>query len=234
MSPVKGEHSGDYIIGSLTKFFPTHDGGVLISRNKLLEGLRPLSFKQELKAIYNVLHDAVRFGRLKTIAWIFSVISWFKSSPSVAYDAESSQSEHESEKTNNRYLDEISLSASKACKYIIAHADFKSIIQKRQQHYHYIINELAGEDNIDLSLNELRQGFIPYMVIGRLLNPQKHHPLLILKKLPIWRWENIYPSDCEISKQYSQSIIQIPCHQQLSSQELANMVATIKICLQED
>ena len=122
--------------------------------------------------------------------------------------------------------------SSKSCDYIINHANFAGIVEKRKNNYAYLLNALSGQPNIDLSLNCNESDFIPYMVIGVLANPELHHPLLIEKKLPIWRWEHLYPSQCSVAKEYSKSIIQIPCHQQLSSEELSALADGIIDCLQ--
>ena len=94
--------------------------------------------------------------------------------------------------------------------------------------YQYIINALESEPNIDLSMNPMDYDFKPYMVVAKLKYPDKHHSVMIAKRLPIWRWEHLYPSDCKISKEYSQSVIQIPCHQQLTQNDLAVLVAGIR------
>ncbi len=225
---------GDYIIGSLTKFFPTHDGGVLASNIHRLTQPDSLSLKQELKAAYNSIHDAVRFGRFKFIAWLFSLMTYMRARDLQHEDSDDHQNSEQINQYDEAYHKEINLSASKTCKYIVSHANFSQIITKRKQNYQYILQELKNEKNIDLSLNNTNEDFIPYMVVVRLLSPSKHHPRLISKRLPIWRWEHIYSSSCKISEEYSQSIVQVPCHQQLTDAELVSMVASIKECLREN
>ncbi len=233
MSSRNSLDHGDYIIGSLTKFFPTHDGGVLASESNGLIQPHSLSFKQELKAAYNSIHDAVRFGRFKFIAWMFSLITYLRSNDSQLQEPDEKQSNEVLEEYGDDYHQQITLAASKSCKFIVSHADFSQIIDMRKKNYQYILHELKDEKNIDLSINNTREDFVPYMVVIRLLNPSKHHPKLISKRLPIWRWEHIYPSSCEIAKEYSQSIVQVPCHQQLTKAELISMVAGIKECVRE-
>ncbi len=225
---------GDYVVGSSTKFFPTHDGGVLAAHTQFPSSLSSLSLTQEVKAVYNVFNDAIRYGRLKPIRWLFNIIASIRSSLSDVNDQELMQEERIVEPTVDSYYEsQARFAASKACKYIVAHSDFDKIIKKRQQNYRYIINALKDESNIDLSLNCTDDDFVPYMVIGRLLYPEIHHPILISNRLPVWRWEHIYDSECSIAKQYSKSIIQIPCHQQLTEKELSVMVDGIKESLRE-
>ena len=222
---------GDYIIGSLTKFFSTHDGGVLASNTRPLIQTKSLSVKQELKAAYNAIHEAVRFGRFKLIAWLFSLIAYLRSRDTDNESNDALDEDEASEEYTSDYHDEMSLSASKACQYIVKHADFARIIDKRKKNYRYILQQLSSEASVDLSLNTLGDDFVPYMVIVKLLDAEKHHARLIAKRLPIWRWENIYPSDCEVAKEYAQTIVQLPCHHQLTEKELVSMVASIKQCL---
>ena len=225
---------GNYIVGSLTKFFPTHDGGVLAANAQLSINFRELSLVEELKATYNAFHDAVRFGRLKLIGWLFNIIASVRSDSSDQESLRGDEGIVELEyDIDSEYEEQVSLSASKICQYIVVHSDYEKIIKKRQKNYRYIIESLKEEPNIDLSLNCTDDDFIPYMVVGRLLNPGIHHPKLISSRLPIWRWEHIYNSECKVAREYSKSIIQIPCHQQLSDNELSVMVDGIKECLRE-
>jgi dTDP-4-amino-4,6-dideoxygalactose transaminase len=224
---------GDYVVASLTKFFPTYDGGILAAGNQCSISIKSLSFKQELKVAYNTFHDAVRYGRFKSIAWMFSLISRVRSSDDCDQDSEVTAIEVDAAALNSDYLDGVDSSASKTCQYIVSHTNFQEIIDKRKENYRYILSQLSGLKNIDLSLNCRDEDFIPYMVIIRLHNPATQHASLIKSGLAIWRWEDIYPSDCQVAKEYSQSIIQVPCHQQLTDKELMSIVVRIKACLEE-
>ena len=223
---------GNYIVGSLTKFFPTFDGGVLIARKAIKNTPISLSAIQELKSLYNVMHLATQYGRLKWIAWLFGLMSYLRE--------QSSESENESPANHAdaqlSHLDNQNIeifAASKVSNYIIDHSDFRKIVEKRKQNYSYLLNQLKDEKNLDLSFNCRDSDFIPYMVVAKLKQAEKHHPLLIRKNLPIWRWEHIYPSQYDIAKEHSKSIIQIPCHQQLSTEELSALVSDIKECIKE-
>ncbi len=223
---------GDYIVGSLTKFFPTFDGGLLVANKEIKNTPLPLSVVKELKSFYNVFHLASQYGRVKWIAWLFGLMALLRKrsidSNNVARD------NHIDAQPSNIDIGDVEIyAASKTCNYIVNHSDFKRIVDKRRQNYFYILDGLKDEENLDLSFNCRDSEFIPYMVVGKLRKPELHHPLIIQKNLPVWRWEHIYPSHCDIAKEYSRSIIQIPCHQQLSSTELAGIVDGIKECLRE-
>ena len=231
VSEHDAEMQSDYLIGSLTKFFPVYDGGVLISKLDHVQSLQALTFVQELKALYNLLHIAAQYGRLKLIAWAFYIVSYLRREGNNQEDASV-----ESKQNDDLYEEEkvVVCSASKVCRYIVNNSDFEEIVKKRRQNYRYIIEELKGEPSLDLSLNAAENDFMPYMVIARLKNPEKNHPALIGNRLPIWRWEHIYSSDCKISKLYSKAIIQIPCHQQLNQEDLVALVRGIRESLSED
>jgi len=220
----------DYIIGSLTKFFPTFDGGVLIANKEIENPPLPLSAKQELKALFNVIHLATQYGRFKWIVWLFRLVSTLRAkSPRQANENNLSHVEKQPVYPQSKNVE--ILSASRICNYIVDHSDFRKIVEKRKQNYLYILNNLCNEENIDLSFNNRDSQFIPYMVVAVLRQPEKHHPLLIANGLPIWRWEHLYPSQYDIAKNHSKSIIQIPCHQQLRMEELSALVGGIKDCI---
>lgn len=220
---------GDYMIGSLTKFFPTHDGGVLVAKKEIKNVPISLSTTQEIKSLYNIFHVAVQYGRFKWLAWLFALMSLLRNRKTED-DLEVARSH-----TDAATCSEIEIyAASKSCEFVVDHANFKRIVEKRRQNYFYILDSLKNVKNLDLSLNCTENAFIPYMVIGVLQQPALHHPLLINKKLPIWRWEHLFSSQCQNANAYSKSLIQIPCHQQLSSKELLTMVDGIKECLSEE
>ncbi len=220
---------GDYMIGSLTKFFPTHDGGVLVAKKEIKNVPTSLSITQEIKSLYNIFHVAVQYGRFKWLAWLFALMSLLRNRGSED-DLEVARSD-----TDAAACSEIDVyAASKSCGFVIDHANFKRIVEKRRQNYFYILDSLKNVKDLDLSLNCTESDFIPYMVIGVLQQPALHHPLLINKKLPIWRWEHLFSSQCQNANAYSKSLIQIPCHQQLSSKELLTMVDGIKECLSKE
>jgi len=43
----------------------------------------------------------------------------------------------------------------------------------------------------------------------------------------MWRWEDLAVTDCEIANKYRFSLIQFPCHQGLSDEQIDWMIATL-------
>lgn len=234
---VSEDMKGDYVIGSLTKFFPVYDGGVLASKNKLCIKLEKLTLKQELRSIYNLLHMAVRYNRLRWLSPVFKLIDALR--PVRPEDIEEpldlKAAPFEKHINDLEYLEPELLDkrASKITRYIISHSDFDAIANKRRENYCYIVEQLKSEPNIDLSLNRQELNSVPYMVLVRLKDPLNQHASLKELRLPVWRWDRLYVSKCKQAHMAACSIIQIPCHQQLRKDELSALVVGLKECLRE-
>ncbi len=61
---------GDYAVASTMKFFPIHDGGVLVSARHSLDAVRTRSrgLRFELKSAVNILEQAAEVGRLRSLS----------------------------------------------------------------------------------------------------------------------------------------------------------------------
>jgi len=49
--------------------------------------------------------------------------------------------------------------------------------------------------------------------------------------VPILRWEDIDQSVCHVSSRYSRELLQFPCHQDVSDEELTWMIERIRSAL---
>ena len=232
---IPNDMQGDYVIGSLIKFFPVYEGGVLASKKPFNVELKKQTLMQEFKSLYNLLHMAVRYGRLRWIAPFFNMIDILRTPKSDDIEVPLNLEEAPYEKLENEIehldVDLLDKHASKITNYIIKHSDFDAIAIKRRENYQFVLEQLSVEPSIDLSLNKLDSDVIPYMVLVRLSKPMPQHAALKEMGLPIWRWDRLYNSDCKRAYEYACSVIQIPCHQQLRKEELTALVDGVKKCI---
>jgi len=68
---------------------------------------------------------------------------------------------------------------------------------------------------------------VPYMMPVILRHPEQQFGVLKSQGLPMWRWEHSMIGSCAVADRYAQALIQLPCHQALSSAERDQMVAII-------
>ena len=55
-----------------------------------------------------------------------------------------------------------------------------------------------------------------------------HFDKLKMAGVPIWRWEDSALGHCTVTDEYAFSLLQLPCHQELTDQEIEWMTDTIR------
>ena len=61
---------------------------------------------------------------------------------------------------------------------------------------------------------------MPYMVPILLGDPARQFAAFKQRGLPMWRWETSARGFCAVTDRYADALVQIPCHQSLSADEL--------------
>ena len=112
--------------------------------------------------------------------------------------------------------------------FLIKHTDTDQICKKRRQNYLYLLDNLNGLKTVTPLYSKLRQSVVPYMFPLILKNPETDFKKLKMEKIPIWRWEELCYSDCQISKYLSKHLIQLPCHQSLRKYELDAIIQAVR------
>ena len=77
-----------------------------------------------------------------------------------------------------------------------------------------------------LLMPDLEDHVTPY-VVPFLLNNEAGFNYIRQQGIQIYRWEEIVPTTCVISNKYRSLLIQLPCHQDLTKQELDYIVAVL-------
>jgi len=49
--------------------------------------------------------------------------------------------------------------------------------------------------------------------------------------VPVWRWDEMAISNCSVADDYRLHLLHLPCHQSLGEEEMAWMVAAVRIVL---
>lgn len=69
--------------------------------------------------------------------------------------------------------------------------------------------------------------FPPYVFPLVLIEPEQMFAELKRRNVPMYRWEDIEPSECEIARRYSRQIVQLPCHPSLRPSEIDSIVRAV-------
>jgi hypothetical protein len=97
--------------------------------------------------------------------------------------------------------------------------DPSAAAEARRQAYQAWVQAVAGLAGCRPLRDTLCDDEVPYMFPLVLEAPARQFPRLKRLGLPIWRWDDMAVSDCEVSQAYSEALIHLPCHQSLSGAE---------------
>ncbi|GAC15105.1 DegT/DnrJ/EryC1/StrS aminotransferase family protein [Aliiglaciecola lipolytica] len=204
-------------ICSINKILPTIDGGALYLKQKYEAQLTHVGWAEEAKACAFIVGIPQFISKIKSV---------FKK---VANSGQNEVFEPaENEDIALRYFQPIDLvSASyRNTKSIFCHSNLKLIRKKRRKNFEYIINNVNNPDVGTPLFTSLNEEDIPY-VIPFLLTDEKFFFDIRKKGIQILRWEEVAVSECQVSQNYRSRLIQIPCHQQLSTKQLNFIVNTL-------
>ncbi len=99
------------------------------------------------------------------------------------------------------------------------------IILTRQKNYRYLIEKLGTSPWGQVLIPELPEKVTPY-VVPFLLNNCDGFDHIRQKGIQIYRWEEMVFTTCAVSKKYRSTLIQLPCHQDLTRQDL-DLIVTV-------
>lgn len=206
----------DASICSINKILPTIDGGALYLKTPFQAKLSHVGWEEEAKACAFLLGIPQLLAKIKGRL------------PSNQQDMPASiPLVVEQEDSHLRYFHPIDLESAsyRHTKMIFRHSNFAKIKAKRRANFQYLTQHLNNPEIGEVLFKQLADEDVPY-VIPLLLTDEKHFVSLRKSGIQILRWEEVAISDCEVSQRYRSTLIQIPCHQQLSRQQMDLIVNT--------
>jgi dTDP-4-amino-4,6-dideoxygalactose transaminase len=225
---------GDYSIASPRKFYPTVDGGAVLKvRGEMPRKLQSLGIKYNAKALLNTLEHTFEFSNFP----ILRRLSGHRSSHA--------RKEHGAEAAIRRKLDEGEASdagymepqfnpanvigrMSIVSDMLIEHVSREALIEARRNNYKFLYEKLCESSALKPFFARADACSVPYVLPMYLNGSGALHEELLRSGVPVWRWDTLYPSDCEVSREYSKSLLQFPCHQSLKQTELNQLVTRIR------
>ncbi|MEO8134303.1 MAG: DegT/DnrJ/EryC1/StrS family aminotransferase [Betaproteobacteria bacterium] len=232
---------GDYAIASAWKFFPVCDGGILVARGKRLADvdLESGGPRFEAKAMVNTLEQAFEYRRLNMARLLLKVplllkdLALRQAKRGISPDPPA----HTGLSTGfggwgfDAAL--IRRRMSFASRSIMDMASKQRITQRRRRNYTRLLAELGGLHGCRPLFASLPDGVVPQVFPLVYEAPELAFPLLKQAGVPIIRfgeylWEGMDPSTCPVSAEFSRSVFQFPCHQELDDAELEWMISTVK------
>lgn len=193
---------GDVGVTSLTKFFPQPYGAEIWSSNpRLSEQLEQAIASRRLRQLHWALSHLHRKVKRKLIKKLGGG----------------------SGKAPYRYFDENDLTRPTALCTLQAdeapplHASSSA---GHRAHYQSLL-EISSRSTIGVPLYPVLPGDVtPYMFPFLLHSTDSFHAIRNAG-IPLYRWEELAPTNCEVSSSYRSRLIQIPCHQDMKAEDFA-------------
>ena len=240
-----GEHQGralgsfgDYAIGSSMKFFPTYEGGALVSARHSLAGvvLEPGGAGFEAKAALAALESSFAYRRLPLVHALLRIPLWLKDrawgafkrgTPTVALAPSSSDSGVEFEP---RWIDKRSSMFSRA---VMALASTGRIATLRRKHYLVLEEAARGLPGVRPLFSHLPDGVVPWQFPLLADDPEPLFDALRAAGVPVVRFGStqrpgVDARTCPNGATLSRKVLALPCHQELRADELAWMAAQLR------
>jgi len=106
------------------------------------------------------------------------------------------------------------------------------LVERRRRHFMALLRAFESEPGCRPLYAELGDGVVPYVFPLLVENAERVFPRLKMRGVPLFRWEDVRHGVCETSTLYSQSLFQLPCHQELSAHELDWLISEVRRALE--
>lgn len=257
-----GEHGGrplgswgDYAIASSMKFFPTYEGGCLVSSRHRLDGvvLHSAGPGFEAKAALAALENSFAYGRLpllravlgpllrlKDLAWRAlksrrtTATSGAAAAPAPDASALAPASSDSGFDFEPRWVDKRSSWFSRA---VMRLASTRRIAGLRRRHYLALEQAARALPGCRPLFASLPEGVVPWQCPLVFDDPETVFERLHAAGVPLvrfaqLRWPGVDATTCANSAMLARRVLALPCHQALREDELAWMAAQLRAALQ--
>lgn len=225
---------GDYSAASLSKFLPVPEGGLLASAHRPIASLRlaPPSFKAQLKGWVDVFELATKYKRFAGISRALALLFRLKNSyPQLAANDGNATGATVASLIQDCDMARIAqtpLWASMTLKSVLPRG---RIINRRQQNFacyaRHFAHVVGAKPLFPLPSTTVAPYVFPLWVDEA---DRVYHALRVLA-LPVFRWDRIWPGvtqmDGDVGPQWSQHVLQLLCHQDLSETDIERICHAI-------
>lgn len=229
---------GDLAIASLTKFLPVPEGGTLVNnsiRVPVPQLTTPRIYSQ-IKAAIDIVHTGVNHGRLRglglIVKTIFKMLDVLRKKNLTKKLAEQRL---EAISQSDGFTIDIELShqaLTKACRWAADNVPRGRIVSRRRENYDFLAQQLYGLSGLRPLRPNLPENCAPYVFPLWVERPDPGYAQLRQLEFPVSRWDRLWPTTPAIEGDsgtvWSVHVLQLACHQDLSTTELQEMVDTLK------
>lgn len=235
---------GDYTIASPRKFFPVSDGGYLIQHagDRQEIPLQSYGLKSTIKVAFNFLEHSIYYGRLPIIAPLLHLLSLCLRIVRGTPEKQVIEAPRDTDPATNptppseynpaRLNTRMSLFARMTLRV----SSKERMIRRRRDNYEQLREGFSGIQNCRSLFEHLPDGVAPHMFPLWIDDLDSVFPLLEDLAVPMQRfgqflWSGVDETTCRVSSEMSHHLIQLPCHQELSRDEISLILTHVRSAL---
>lgn len=208
----------NYYVTSLRKFFAIPDGGMLITPKG----------EKRLKIKYSNIENEI----CKTAIKAFEHKKEYIENPESKVEKNTFLEEYKEVKQEISLIEDIER-MSKISKNIFSNIDIKSIKEKRQRNYKYLLSELKNIDNISIIFNKISEQEVPlYFPIYVREDREKFQKYMAENEIYcpiIWKKSQYIKDEEQRESDYIyEHILCIPCDQRYDIEDMKRIVESIR------
>ncbi len=227
---------GDFAVASTWKFCPGPDGGLVCSNAGPVVWplVKRADLGRQLRAVYRVVERA--------LGQVFSPVAEGPRHPVEAHSAGAgfagalepvASPPSAGGAGGMRWFDakEANTASSVMAKVMSRTINFRRGATARRDNYRFLLDRCSALGRARALYGELPEGVVPYVFPLVLEHPAEDFRRLKYRGVPIWRWDELAVSDCEVTQAYRRSLLQLPCHEDLRLEERTWLAEALRAVL---
>jgi perosamine synthetase len=219
---------GDFVVASLTKFFPTVEGGLLLSRRaaRMRVCLKTPPLIDELRAAFDLVELWASYG---DSSFARSMAPLLRLKRRLRNGRESGAIDTKPELDASFRADAAASgrTALRLTAWLVRHSDWPSIAAARRRNYALYSRLLSGCRRGHAPIASLPDDAAPYVFPFVLPRSEPVYQGLRAHGVPVFRWDRRWPGTPDlpgdVGAAWSAELLQLSCHQSLSEKHIGRI-----------
>lgn len=228
---------GDYATTSLTKFLPVREGGSLVTSDPKARSftLKAQKLTSAVREVYGALEDATYHNRLSLFRPVINGLEGTRSlfrSPKKEPPQSPNPSQVRSGAQGDLDLNWIHVRASPLTGLIAKLVSNDFVTSRRIANYRRLADGFCSLRGARVLVPDLPADTVPYMFpvwVDRLdeIFPKLEDLAVPMQRFGQFLWSGVDSSTCPVSASLSKHLVQFPCHQELTDDEIEWLIAQV-------
>lgn len=220
--------TGHFVIASPYKFYSCEDGGILwVNGGASLPNGRQRS-PGVLKECKGIFHAAQRARNARQVPDVMTLDQEIAASGGknllTGQDVRTQDMRPSSAYSEN----EEGFKSLAGSRFVMRHTNMTRLVDRRRENYFEWAKTVANLPYCQALFPYLPKNCVPYMFPLYIEHPEMHFYSLKRLGVPLWRWDEMAVSECSVASSYRLRVLHLPCHQELTADQMAWMTTAVK------